>query len=200
MGKWDDKYAEAPEGLFGSAPNMFLCEITGRPDFTARTGICIADGDGRNSRYLASRGIAMTAVDLSAVACENGRRLDAAAGVSVDRIAGDVTSWQPANGQHWDAAFLFYLQAPSAERMAGLALLQSCVQSGGWIVIEGFGKQRGGDELGPGQDDLLYSLDEIHAALPDVEVQESLSGLVRLNEGGRHQGLGGVVRFAGRKR
>ncbi len=200
MAKWDEKYAGAPDGLFGSEPNMYLCEVAGRPDFNPKTGLCIADGDGRNSRFLANRGLAMTAVDLSAVACENGRRFDADAGVSVERIAGDVTQWRPEAGRFWEAVFLFYLQAPTAERMAALALADAAVASGGWIVIEGFGKHGGGDQLGPGQEDLLYSLDEIHAALPDIDVVESLSGLVRLDEGGRHQGLGGVVRFAGRKR
>ncbi|MEQ8825128.1 MAG: class I SAM-dependent methyltransferase [Filomicrobium sp.] len=200
MSKWDDKYAGAPEGLFGVEPNSYLEQVAQRSDFTAKSGICLADGDGRNSRWLARRGLSMTALDLSGVAAENGRKLDAAAGVLVERIAGDVAHWNPDPGRQWDAAFQFYLQAPAAERLAGLHLAEACVRPGGWIVVEGFSKQGGGDDLGPQDPELLYSQDELLSAFQDVETLELLSGVVRLDEGGRHQGLGGVVRFCGRKR
>ncbi|MBU1210651.1 MAG: class I SAM-dependent methyltransferase [Alphaproteobacteria bacterium] len=199
--KWDQKYEAAPGGLFGNSPNEYVREIAARSDFAARTGLCLADGDGRNSRWLAARGLQMTAVDLSAVACANGERLDAAAGVRVERIAGDVEDWQPAEGRRWEAVFVMYLQAPEATRMAAVQRGWIALDAGGWIVVEAFAKAQAaaGNGLGPGSLDLMYDLEEFCAWLPDAEVVEALAGRIGLDEGGRHHGLAHVVRFAARK-
>jgi len=203
LSKWDEKYAAAPTGLFGSAPNEYARQITARSDFRARTALCIADGDGRNSRFLALRGIAVTAVDLSPVGCANGEALDAAAGVSVKRIVGDVVVWQPAPAETWDAVFVMYLQAPQAVRMAALRCGFEALGTGGILAVEGFSKAQAGETgdgaLGPGSPELMYDLDEIHGCLPEAQIVEAFSGRVRLDQGGRHRGLAHVVRFAGRK-
>lgn len=201
--RWDKKYATAPEGLFGNAPNEYLREISARSDFSARTALCLADGDGRNSRFLAQLGLDVTAVDLSAVACANGEALDRAAGVRVARTIGDVETWRPADCEAWEAVFLMYLQAPPTVRMAALRCGWEALQAGGLLVVEAFAKAQadvGGDgALGPGAPELMYDLDEIMGCLPEAEIVEALSGRVRLDEGGRHRGLAHVVRFAARK-
>lgn len=199
MSKWDEKYANAPDGLFGNEPNLYLTAIAGRRDFKARSGLCLADGDGRNSRWLALQGLAMTAVDLSAVACANGRLLDAAAGVSIERIAADLGSWTPSAETRFEAVFLFYLQAPSSVRRAALRTGWQALAPGGWFLCEGFAKTSAEDGCGPLGPDLRYDLAEIKGELSDAVIVEALSGEVRLDEGGRHQGLGQVVRFAARK-
>lgn len=199
--KWDQKYEAAPEGLFGNSPTEYVRQIAARSDFAAQAGLCLADGDGRNSRWLATRGLQMTAVDLSPVACANGQALDRAAGVAVTRMVGDLETWQPAEGARWDAVFLMYLQAPAPVRMAALRVGWQALAPGGWIVVEGFAKAQAdaGSELGPGSPVLMYDLNEIFGALPEAVIVEALSGQIKLDEGGRHQGLAHVVRFAGRK-
>lgn len=199
MPKWDEKYAAAPEGLFGRTVNEYVREIATRSDFAARSALCLADGDGRNSRWLAGRGIEVTAVDQSTVACANGAALDEAAGVFVERVAADLETWLPIAGASWDAAFLMYLQAPITVRLAALKVGWQALAPGGWIVVEAFSKSQVECEMGPGDSSLMYSIDEIGEALPEAFVVEAMSGRVRLDEGDRHKGLAEVVRFAARK-
>lgn len=201
--KWDKKYAAAPKGLFGTTPNEYVREIAARSDFSVRTALCLADGDGRNSRYLARLGIDVTAVDVSAVACANGDALDREAGVRVARFVGDVETWEPADNKTWEAVFIMYLQAPTSVRMAALRCGWGALARGGMLVVEGFAKAQadagGEDALGPGAPELMYDLDEIEACLREAEIVEALSGRVVLDEGERHRGLAYVIRFAARK-
>ena len=66
MPDWNKAYREADAPLFGDEPTDFVRAVTTRPAFDCRTALCLADGDGRNSRWLARRGLAVTAVDMSA--------------------------------------------------------------------------------------------------------------------------------------
>jgi Methyltransferase domain len=199
MANWDAKYAAAPDGLFGSEPNQYVRQVVARSDFKARSGLCLADGDGRNSRWLAQHGLTMAAVDLSGVAVVNGTALDLKAGVHVERRVADLEIWRPSLGQSFEVVFLMYLQAPMTTRMAALKVGWQALSAGGWFVLEGFAKAQAAGEAGPGDPDLLYALEEVQRALPDALIMEAMTGRVRLDEGGRHQGLAEVVRFAARK-
>jgi len=199
MPDWDEKYRAAPAGLFGPGPNEYLREVVARSDFAARSALFLADGDGRNSRWLAKRGRAVAAVDISDVATRNAHALDAAAMVTVARTVADIETWQPPTGRRYDAVFILYLQGPAALRSRALHLGWQALASGGWIVIEGFAKAPTCGAVGPPSPDHRYDLDEIAGALPGHCVVEALAGRVRLNEGARHRGEAEVVRFVGRK-
>lgn len=199
MADWDAKYAAAPEGLFGTEPSQYLRQIVARSDFKARSCLCLADGDGRNSRWLAQRGLTVASVDLSSVAVVNATALDLAAGIHVQRTAADLDHWRPPPGASFDAVFLMYLHAPTATRMTAIDTGWQALSAGGWFVLEGFAKAQAAGEAGPGDAELLYSLAELQGALPGASIQEALTGRVRLDEGARHQGLAEVVRCAVRK-
>lgn len=199
MKKWDAKYAAAPKGLFGDAPSQYVREISARSDFNPRSALFLADGDGRNSRWLAGQGITVTSVDVSPVAVRNAMLLDGEAGISVARIVADLEEWKPRAEQRWEAVFQLYLQGPQKVRLAAVRTGWSALTSGGWLIVEGFAKAQTGGELGPGKADLMYDLAEIEACLPDAIIIEALAGRVRLDEGERHQGVAEIVRFAARK-
>ena len=199
MSNWDAKYAAEPRGLFGVEANAYVRALASRPDFEAKSALCLADGDGRNSRFLAQAGLIVTAVDLSQVACANGTALDRQAGVAVERIAADLEHWQVPAGEQWDAVFLIYLQAPWPVRQAALRIALAAVAAGGWVIVEGFAKGAGEGACGPEGDDLRYDLDELGRELEGIKTVEALTGDMLLEEGERHRGLARVVRFAGRK-
>jgi len=199
MSDWDRKYAAAPEGLFGQAPNQYLRGIVARSDFVARSALCLADGDGRNSRWLALMGLAVTAVDASSVAIRNALALDTAAGATVERIVADLESWQPAEQRRYDAAFVFYFQGPAALRRRALRIAWSALAPSGWLALEAYAKAQGARAGGPDTPDHLYDLDEIAAALPGHRLVEALCGRVLLDEGRRHQGEAEVVRYLAAK-
>ena len=77
---WTKRYQDAGEDyLFGTEPNRFLAH---RADLLqeGRTALSVADGEGRNSVWLAEQGLEVTAVEISSVAVHKARRLAAALG------------------------------------------------------------------------------------------------------------------------
>lgn len=200
MPDWDAKYATAEGGPFGGAPNEYLREIVARSDFAARSALCLADGDGRNSAWLAARGMAVTALDLSKVAVERARARDEAAGVCVERFVADLAEWAPSAERRWEAAFLIYLQCEAETRLRAVRIAGAALAPGGWFVLEAFAKgDRRRTGIGPDNPELRYDIGEIERALPGFETVEALAGRVLLNEGARHRGAAQVVRYAARK-
>jgi len=199
--RWDKRYRAAVAPPFGEAPNAYLRMIVARADFAARSSLCLADGDGRNGRWLALQGLSVTAVDVSAVATEQALALDRRHGVGVERITADLAEWAPAPGHAWDAVFLIYLQGTGTLRRRALELGAAALAPGGWLVVEGFSKVQGArPEMGPDDLDRLYDLAELRDALPALQVVEALAGRVLLSEGTRHRGEAEVVRYAARRR
>ena len=60
---WNTRF-DTSDYVFGTAPSGFLTAHTGLIPPGART-LCIADGEGRNSVWLAQQGCDVTAFDLS---------------------------------------------------------------------------------------------------------------------------------------
>lgn len=204
MKDWNTRYAKAgTDGdtrLFGDQPCEYLRAILARADFSARSALCLADGDGRNGGWLAEQGIAVTAVDASTVATDLARTHDTARGVTVERIAADLADWTPPAGRTWDAVFLMYLQCEAAVRLHAARTAAAALAPGGWFVAEGFAPAgAGGRSLGPDDPDLLYELGDLLDALPGLAVMEALKGRIRVNEGLRHRGEARIARLLLRK-
>ena len=192
--QWDQHYAEAHGGLFGDAPNEYLRMIANRSDFAPETALFLADGDGRNSAWLAGRGVATTALDYSAVATERAEQRDRAAGVAVRRLCADLERWMPGEAETWQAVFILYLNGPETLRRRAVEVAVRALAPGGWLVLESFSVEQPDRPAG-----ILWSLDALSGWLPGFRAVEALSGTVFLNEGIRHYGPTQIVRYAGRK-
>ncbi len=95
---WDERYG-AEHYVYGTEPNGFLRDhVDALP---AGDVLCLADGEGRNSVYLASTGRRVTSVDLSEAGVAKTRRLAAARGVEVDAVAADLTHYDLGHDR-WD--------------------------------------------------------------------------------------------------
>lgn len=200
MTDWDKRYAGGGDRLFGDAPCEYVREVLARSDFTARSALCLGDGDGRNGGWLAGRGLAVTAVDISAVATEQAQAHDRARGVAVERIVADLADWRPEAGRRWDAAFMLYLHCESAVRRRAAAAAAAAVAGGGWFVAEGFARSGVGVAgLGPKQPDLLYDLQALLEGLPGFRLVEAFTGTTWLEEGECHRGAAHVVRLLARR-
>jgi 2-polyprenyl-3-methyl-5-hydroxy-6-metoxy-1,4-benzoquinol methylase len=79
---WDDRYSE-PGFAYGTAPNDFLLSVADR--IPKGKILSLAEGEGRNAVYLASRGYEVTGVDGSKVGLGKAERLARAQGVSISR-------------------------------------------------------------------------------------------------------------------
>lgn len=201
MADWNKRYAETDTRLFGDMPNEYLREVLARSDFRVQTVLCLADGDGRNSGWLAEQGLTVTAVDISSVATEQALTHDRARGVTVERIVADLADWQMPAGRQWDAVFILYLQCESDVRHRAVRDAVRSVPDGGWIVAEGFAGGSGEDgRLGPKMPDLLYSLPALVEALDGCRIIEAFEGQTWLDEGAKHQGNARVIRLLAQRR
>jgi len=142
MADWDAKYAGRSTGLFGDEPNEYLRQIVARSEFAASSALCLADGDGRNGRWLAARGLDVTAVDISEIAAANAAAFDRQTGLAVERVVADLANWAPPDGRVWDAVFLFYLQCDAPTRLRALKLASQALARNGWFVLEAFAKSQ----------------------------------------------------------
>ena len=194
MPDWDAAYRNSAEPLFGGEPSDFVRQVATRPDFQAESALCLADGDGRNGRWLARQGLAVTAIDLSSVATEQALMKDKAAGVSVRRLVGDLASWQFSPDDAWDAVFLIFLQCES--RVRNHIASEACrhISPGGWFVAEGFSADREEEDLlGPKNSDLLYDISELGKACAGFQILKADTILSELREGVRHQGRAAIA-------
>ena len=93
---WSTRYRDAGEDyLFGTEPNRFLAHRATLLE-SGRTALSVADGEGRNSVWLAEQGLDVTAIEISAVAVEKARRL--AAGRRPGPSRGQASAASPSRG------------------------------------------------------------------------------------------------------
>src|SRR5690606_25362019 len=90
---WSARYRDAGDQyVFGTEPNHFLArhgELLSR----GTSVLSVADGEGRNSVWLAEQGLQVTATEISPVALEKARRLAAGRRVEVDFVLADAIEW-----------------------------------------------------------------------------------------------------------
>ncbi len=200
MPDWEKRYADATKPPFGNAPNNAVRYALARADFTARSALCLADGDGRNGRWLAGQGLEVTAVDLSWAATAQAAERDGASGVTCTRIAADLSEWTPATADEWESTFLIYLHCEREIRERAVRLAARHTAPGGWFIAEGFSALYGaGPRMGPDSRSLLYDPAEFTAWLVGFVMEEVMTGTIRLDEGERHQGFAQVVRVMARR-
>lgn len=188
---WNERYSEA-FASYGTEPNDFLRQVAERiPEGPV---LCLAEGEGRNAVYLAQRGHAVTAVDLSEVGLANASRLARDRGVSLVTVVARLEDYVLGEAC-WAGIVSIWAHVPPSLR---LRLHEDCVRAlrpGGALVLEAYTPRqlsRPG-KGGPASEELLMNA----AAL-----REELSGLrlVRceeidrdVSEGVYHQGPSSTV-------
>ena len=116
---WDQRFSQR-EYLFGTAPSAFLLRHAGHIPPASRI-LAVADGEGRNSVWLAEQGHQVTAMDASPVGLDKARALAKARGVSVDFQLGDTETWDWAAQSYDVVAAIFIQYADPAQRAAQFA-------------------------------------------------------------------------------
>jgi len=191
---WDQRYAE-PGYLFGTEPAQFLRRVAGRIAPGARV-LCLADGEGRNSAFLAGLGFDVVAMDPSAPALDKARALAQARGVRVDHRLARIEDWDWAPDS-FDAVVGVFIQfAPPALRAQIHAGIARTLRPGGLVLLHGYGpRQIGYGTGGPGDLAHLYTPDGLAADFPGWKVLVSGSYDAVLAEGVRHVGRSALVDF-----
>ena len=133
---WDERFA-GEEYLFGTAPAHF---IKRHAHWLAPGSevLVVADGEGRNSVWLAEMGHTVTAWDNSAVAIEKARRLARTRDVDVTLSVQNAAEY-PWPEARFDAVIGIFIQfAPPKLRDEILAGMMRAARPGGLVMLHGY--------------------------------------------------------------
>lgn len=127
--RWDERHAQSQST---TAPAEFLREIVESAAWSVPRGqaLDIACGKGRNAIYLAERGFDVTALDISAVALDAGRRLAQERNLKIDWRQCDLTA-----ADLPIAAFDLIVSFNYLERTS-IASIKQAVKPGGLVIFE----------------------------------------------------------------
>lgn len=196
--RWNKRFAD--EGYhFGTEPNAFLVSQAGRlaPGMTA---LSVGDGEGRNSVWLAQRGLKVTAFDFSPVALEKAKALARASGVEVHYRLCDLSAWD------WDAmqfdviAGIFVQFATPPERARMFAGMCRALRPGGLLLLQGYRpEQIAYGTGGPSQPEHLYTAAMLKQAFAALEILELREHDDEVHEGKGHNGMSALMDLVARR-
>jgi len=197
---WSARYRDAGDDyLFGTAPNAFLSAQAGR--FAAGMSVlAVADGEGRNSVWLAELGCAVTATEISPVALAKAAKLARARQVAVDLIEADLLRWDwPVAA--FDAVVGIFIQfVGPAEREILFAGMQAAVKPGGLLLLHGYTpKQLEYRTGGPSAVENLYTAELLRSAFAGWELLELREHEDVMAEGRGHAGRAALIDLVVRK-
>ncbi len=189
--KWNRRYAEPGFSPFPDGPAAWLVENAdllgdgARAQGGVRRALDVACGDGRNSRYLAERGFAVEAIDVSDVAITALGAAAAEQGLAVEALVVDLEAEPLPAGPYDVIVNLNFLQR---DLFPGLA---ARLRPGGLLVLETFAEAHV-RELGHRLDPrFVLGPNELVGAFPGLLVRHYREGVVA--RGGRARGLASLV-------
>lgn len=195
---WDQRFS-APGYLFGTAPNAYLQAQQGHFRAGMRA-LAVADGEGRNSVWLARQGLLVDAFDISDVAVGKARELARQAGVALDcqRASWQTFAWRPAT---YDLVAGIFIQfAPPGEREQLFARMREALRPGGLLVVQGYTPEQLNYRTGgPGQLGHLYTAEWLVTQCQGLEILDLTQATRVLQEGSAHLGLSAVIGLTARR-
>lgn len=198
MQTWDARFS-GPDFLFGTSPNAYLAG-QGALLTPGKAALAVADGEGRNSVWLAQQGLLVDAFDISPVGVAKARELARRAGVSVNLCVCDCDSWdwQP---EAYDVVAAVFVQFAGPEMRRRLfAAMVATLKPGGHLILQGYTPgQLEYKTGGPGLLEHLYTGDMMREAFAALEIIELREYDTVLDEGTQHVGPSALLGMVARK-
>jgi len=197
--RWEQRFSVV-EYVFGELPNAYLAS---KAELLTRGAhaLSVADGEGRNSVWLAERGLRVDAFDFSPTAVAKAQSLADVRGVHVNFNVSDTFAW------HWTAstydivAAIFIQFATPAERERLFPLMKQTLKPGGLLILQGYRpEQLQYGTGGPPEADHLYTEAMIRDLLRDMDILELRSYDEHVAEGKGHAGMSALMGVIARKR
>ncbi len=197
--RWEARFSVG-EYLFGVRPNAYLASKAALLTRGSRA-LSLADGEGRNSVWLAEQGLRVDAFDFSPTAVAKAERLALSRGVRVGFNVSEVFAWNwaPATYDLVAAIFIQFLRPAERERL--FPLIKQTLKPGGLLILQGYRpEQLKFGTGGPPEADHLYTEPMIRQALEDMDLIELRSYEEQVDEGKGHAGMSALMGVVARKR
>jgi len=152
MNPWDQRF-QGDEYVFGTEPAKALLKLEQYlvPNGPAKAllkleqylvpngaTLVIADGEGRNSVYLASKGFKVTATDYSKIGIDKAKRLAAERNVSVNYMIEDIFERDWPSQQYDNVVAVFIQFVPPTQMTKVLTGLAASVKPNGTLLVHGY--------------------------------------------------------------
>ena len=194
--KWDNRY-QSEDYVFGTEPNTFLAEYYSA--IPKGKVLCLADGEGRNSVFLAKQGYEVTAVDMSLVGINKAKLLAEKNAVDIDFIHANLQDFDMGDN-YWHGIVSIFCHVPVPLRRQLHAAVVQGLRTGGVCLLESYTP----DQLkhgtgGPPDVDLLMTTETLRDEFAGLSFERLLELEREVREGLGHAGLSAVVQLCGRK-
>lgn len=198
-GHWNRRF-EVPDYVFGTEPNEWLRSHAGvwKP---GQRILSVADGEGRNSVWLARQGLQVDAFDVSEVGIAKARALASSQGVAVNFTVSDCDAfpWPETAYDGVVAIFIQFADPPLRERL--FEHMRRSLKPGGLLILQGYSpKQLEYKTGGPGVASHLYTPELLRAAFDGMDIGELREYEAELAEGPGHRGRSALIGLVARKR
>ena len=195
---WDQRYASA-DYIFGTEPSIFLVQNSALLEPGCKA-LAIADGEGRNSVFMAERGLQVTAMDSSAVGLEKARRLAKARNALVDFRLADLQSWEWEPDKFDLVAAIFIQFADPEFRSEIFDGIEQTLKPGGLMMLHGYTtRQIEFGTGGPPVIEQLYTRTMLADRFSDWKILRFAEYDAELQEGVGHAGHSALVDLIARR-
>lgn len=195
---WDDRF-DTPDYVFGKAPAAFLVDHADwlKPGLR---GLAVADGEGRNSVFMAERGVETVAMDGSPNAIAKAKALAAERGVEVEHHVACILDYhfEPEDYDLVVAVFIQFLSPK--ERAEVFELLVQTLKPGGVLLLHGYTpEQIAFGTGGPRVVENLYTEELLRESFGALEILELRAYEREIREGVGHAGQSALIDLVARK-
>ena len=195
---WDARFS-TESYIFGTEPNVWLTRHR-ESLVPGMRALAVADGEGRNSVWMAQQGLQVDAFDISPVGVEKARKLASQASVAVNFSVCDCDDWdwQP---ERYDVIAAIFIQFADPETRARLfSQMIHTLKPGGLLFLQGYTpKQLEYKTGGPPLVDHLYTDALLRESFASMDILELDSYEDVLREGTQHSGQSALIGLVARK-
>ncbi len=189
---WNKRF-DRPDYLFGTAPNKFLASQK-RLLRRGQIALSIADGEGRNSVWLAEQGIDVVAVELSNIAVDKARRLAAQRGVAPRFEIASILDWEWGEARFDVIAAIFFQFASPAQRSVIFRHIVAALKLGGLLILQGYTPRQVDYKTGgPPSRENMYTETLLREAFAELDIMHLHEHDDILAEGAGHDGRSAVI-------
>jgi cyclopropane fatty-acyl-phospholipid synthase-like methyltransferase len=196
---WNSRFEAAPGYLFGTEPNHYLKQQQAQLRPGGRV-LCVADGDGRNSVWLARQGFQVEAFDIAEAGVRKARALAREQGVAVHYDVADAQTWAWPSARY-DAVVAVFIQfADPAQRARLFERMAQALVPGGVLVLQGYTPQQLAYKTGgPPRADHLYTPELLREAFAGLQIVDLRAYEAELAEGTQHVGRSALIGLVARR-
>jgi len=196
---WEQRYT-GDEYLFGKEPAAFLVAQRAYLRSGAKA-LVVADGEGRNSVYVAQHGLDVTAMDYAPSAVRKAQALAAERGVAVDFRLADIMDWEWQRAAY-DLVVAVFIQFVGPDLRTGIFEgMKTTLRPGGTLMLHGYTPEQ--VDLGTGGPPFrenMYTSGILAEAFADFETLRLEAYEAVIREGTGHAGQSALIDYIGRKK